>query len=395
MELQDLISPISQSEFLDKFWEKDVLHVSRKDSSYFSLLRNEQSLEETIQLFCREWGDVSLARAGTSAAECPYVSDPPDLRVIAKAFREKYTVVVNDLQLKNVGVAHLCRSIERAFFCRANVNAYLTNADSQGLKAHYDDDDVFILQLKGKKTWKIYRDHVELPIAKMAYVDALNRDSPYDMYELLPGDLLYLPRGVFHEAATEASVSLHLTVSLSTLRWVDLVCELVQASAEVDVDLRRSLSPSHLKGLAGEISVEADVRSLLDRMVSRASIDRVVHRLQDRLQQGLNRVALVDIVGVCEPDSLTESCRLELAPDQMCCVEHTESSCKLKTVGAEFEFPVSLAEIPRFLCTVKEFSPSELPGAISAKAKIEVAQQFLNRGFVVRRNSLRARRSSG
>ncbi|WP_456632780.1 JmjC domain-containing protein [Bradyrhizobium sp. USDA 10063] len=72
-------------------------------------------------------------------------------------------------------------------------------------------------RLKGKKTWKIYRDRVELPIAKMAYVDVLNRESPYDMYELLPGDLLYLPRGVFHEAATEASVSLHLTVSLSTL----------------------------------------------------------------------------------------------------------------------------------------------------------------------------------
>src|SRR2546425_4563239 len=103
MELRDLIAPVPPGHFFDRFWEKEVLYVSRNDLNYFPFLRGAQSLEEIIQFFCRQWGDVSLARAGTPASECPYLNAPPQLRAITQAFREKYTVVVNDLQLKDLG----------------------------------------------------------------------------------------------------------------------------------------------------------------------------------------------------------------------------------------------------------------------------------------------------
>lgn len=35
-------------------------------------------------------------------------------------------------------------------------NAYLTPAGSQGFAPHYDDIDAFILQLEGRKQWKVY-----------------------------------------------------------------------------------------------------------------------------------------------------------------------------------------------------------------------------------------------
>jgi len=35
-------------------------------------------------------------------------------------------------------------------------NCYLTPADSQGFSPHFDDIDAFILQLEGKKRWRVY-----------------------------------------------------------------------------------------------------------------------------------------------------------------------------------------------------------------------------------------------
>ena len=47
-------------------------------------------------------------------------------------------------------------SMERFWNCSTGCNVYLTPADSQGFSPHYDDIDAFILQLEGKKRWKVY-----------------------------------------------------------------------------------------------------------------------------------------------------------------------------------------------------------------------------------------------
>ena len=33
---------------------------------------------------------------------------------------------------------------------------YITPADAQGFAPHYDDVDVFILQVEGRKLWRLY-----------------------------------------------------------------------------------------------------------------------------------------------------------------------------------------------------------------------------------------------
>ncbi|MEA2823030.1 MAG: bifunctional lysine-specific demethylase and histidyl-hydroxylase [Bradyrhizobium sp.] len=385
MDLRELIAPISPEQFFDRFWEKEVLNVSRNEPSYFPFLTGEQSLEEIIQLFCHEWGDVSLARAGTSAAECPYLTGSPDLQTIAKAFQDKYTVVINDLQVKNIAIGRLCRSLERAIFCRANVNAYLTNTDSQGLRAHYDDDDVFILQIKGEKSWKTYKEPSILPLPGMAYAELGDERSEYDAFKLRPGDLLYIPRGVYHEAITGEQPSLHLTVSLSTFRWNDFVKELVQLSAEDNMALRRSLPPSLLMGTRAERPIDVfDFRAAFESMLNNDRVRKAVRSLQDRLHSGVKQITPIPLVDQARSDLLTENTVLRLAPDQICCVEQADQKCKLKAIGAVFEFPGDMVELARFVCTADLFTPKDLPGALSAKAKVDIATQFIDRGLLVR-----------
>src|SRR5260370_2775967 len=282
MELHELLAPLSEDEFFDRFWEKEVLSVSRNNPKFFTFLDGESSLEGIIQRFCRQWGDVSLARAGTRPEECPYINGSPDLRVIRQAFHDKYTVVVNDLQLKDTAIAGFCRNMERSFFCRANVNAYLTNCASQGLKAHYDDDDVFILQLRGRKAWCLYTERAELPMANMPYTEIVKEGSQFDLVNLNPRDVLYLPRGVVHEATTGEALSLHLTLSLNTMRWAHLLEEAVRVVAEDNVKLRRSVSPRILQAGACPSDDFHSLQTLRDALFDLTATQRAICSIQTR-----------------------------------------------------------------------------------------------------------------
>lgn len=46
--------------------------------------------------------------------------------------------------------------LQEYFGTFVGANAYLTPPDSQGFAPHYDDIEAFILQIEGKKHWKLY-----------------------------------------------------------------------------------------------------------------------------------------------------------------------------------------------------------------------------------------------
>ena len=48
-------------------------------------------------------------------------------------------------------------TLQEYFQCMTGANVYLTPANSQGCAPHYDDIEAFVLQVEGKKRWKIYK----------------------------------------------------------------------------------------------------------------------------------------------------------------------------------------------------------------------------------------------
>ena len=103
------------------------------------------------------------------------------------------------------------------FGSMVGANMYLTPGGTQGFAPHYDDVEVFIVQLEGKKRWRLYE-----PINQS---DVLPRfSSPNFSQEeigeptldvvLEAGDLLYFPRGTIHQGnCHEDAHSLHITFS--------------------------------------------------------------------------------------------------------------------------------------------------------------------------------------
>lgn len=242
MSLSHALGSFDSDIFFREYWEKNVLHIGTDSADRFDPISQELDLNKIIWRSCREWGDVSLAKSNASYQDVSYGQNDPCFETIISAYSEGYTVVINNMQTKVESIATYCRAIENDLFCRVTANLYLTQTESQGLNSHYDDDDVFVLQLAGKKKWKIYDSSEFLPLRDAPYVEPTNSHRLVNEYTLNKGDFLYVPRGVVHDARSFEEPSLHLTISLRTITWYELLSKHLETSA-TNIDRFRNSIP--------------------------------------------------------------------------------------------------------------------------------------------------------
>lgn len=113
----------------------------------------------------------------------------------------------------------LSASLQEFFQCFVGSNSYLTPPNSQGFAPHYDDIEAFILQVEGKKRWRLYKPksrNETLPRYSSANFSQEEIGDPILDTIVEPGDLLYFPRGTIHQGDTFGlnQHSLHITLSV-------------------------------------------------------------------------------------------------------------------------------------------------------------------------------------
>ncbi|MFJ6956406.1 AlkA N-terminal domain-containing protein, partial [Micromonospora aurantiaca (nom. illeg.)] len=168
-----------------------------------------------------------------------------DEKVLA-LYADGATLVLQGLHRTWPAIVDFARDLGTALAQPLQVNAYLTPAGSQGFATHYDTHDVFVLQVDGRKHWRIHPPVLADPLERQPWggradeVSATAEGRPELDVVLEPGDALYLPRGWLHSAQAQESSSLHLTVGIRALTRYAVVEELLALAAE-DARLRASL----------------------------------------------------------------------------------------------------------------------------------------------------------
>ncbi|MFI7607697.1 cupin domain-containing protein [Micromonospora sp. NPDC049366] len=156
------------------------------------------------------------------------------------------TLVLQGLHRLWPALIDFTRDLSLALAQPLQVNAYLTPPGNQGFATHYDTHDVFVLQVDGRKHWRIHPPVLPDPLERQPWGGradevAATAQGPAALDVVLaPGDALYLPRGWLHSAQAQESSSLHLTVGVRALTRYALVEELLALAAE-DPRLRASL----------------------------------------------------------------------------------------------------------------------------------------------------------
>jgi hypothetical protein len=360
--LDRLFQPMPGGEFMASVWEQRHLHLQRGDDAYFADILRDVAVGERIWRAQGSWAGFSLGRSSTSPRECAYLNQPLTEAGVRAALGEGYTLVVNDVQNAATAVARLCREMEAVFCARANANLYLTPAGCQGLDAHYDDQDVFVLQLEGAKVWHLYEGAGRvLPLDDEEYRQPAMDGRAPTRITLAPGDVLYIPRGVVHEAHTESSSSLHMTVSVSSIRWASFVARLCEAIARSEAFLRQAIPPAVLRGEASISNRQWDdlLSTLWPHMRQSEMATQALGVLRSQVVQSMRRLPSGCPL-LPAPGGDSREGRFRVAPDQVWFLTSGDGVLTLSFIGADMTLPHRFEPVVRRICNGEPFDVETL-----------------------------------
>lgn len=298
-----VINPNPVEEFMASFWEKKPFLVQRNDPSYYANLLSRELIDEMLRKHNIEYTknlDVTSYREGVRETHNPDGRAlPPDVWAF---YEEGCSIRMLNPQTYLPGVYEMNVKLQEFFHCMTGSNFYLTPPNSQGFAPHYDDIEAFVLQIEGRKHWKLYSPRTASEVLARVSSPNFSQEeigNPIMEVTLEPGDLLYFPRGIIHQASTvPGNHSLHVTMSVYQKNcWADLM-ELflphaLSQAAENHLELRRGI-PQDLHQHFGIVHSDAEtptrtelvkkIKSLFDAIFSEEAIDVAVDQLAKRFQ---------------------------------------------------------------------------------------------------------------
>ncbi len=192
--------------------------------------RNESpvTLGHLHHIVCSRLGHPFVRAVHAGGQKTPTLSErlgqlpAPGVLDLAAVHEHRSTVIVQHLDWLVDEVRRAAHGLARWTHCLVSVNAYLSPPGSQGLAPHFDAHGVLVLQIDGKKLWRLHHQVVIDPDADMTS-DSLGLSQrelavadPVELF-LEEGDLLWLPAGYVHEAQATEATSTHLTFSFQPL----------------------------------------------------------------------------------------------------------------------------------------------------------------------------------
>jgi hypothetical protein len=185
-----------------------------------------------------------------------------DPAALMAGLREGATLIVDAVNEISPPLQRLCAGLSAEFAASCQANLYASWGATQGFDVHWDDHEVFVLQLEGRKEWALYGVTERWPTRRGAGADAPRPETPVERFVLGPGEVLYLPRGCWHAAVGLGEPTLHLTVGLTRKSGADLLHWLA------DELLTEDLVRADLPFEAGPVRLGERVAELLARVAA-------------------------------------------------------------------------------------------------------------------------------
>jgi ribosomal protein L16 Arg81 hydroxylase len=155
----------------------------------------------------------------------------------------------------------LCQSIRSTLREQIKVGAIVTTGKGGAFKLHFDPEDLIILQVEGRKRWKIFGPPVVNPVAGMKSSITPPPEDRLLFDEILEaGDFLFLPAGNWHRCENESPRSLHLGIFFQPPNGLDVIKALTSkllSDEQIRMPLTRHDDTSNLSTLENDIKARA------------------------------------------------------------------------------------------------------------------------------------------
>ena len=186
----------------------------------------------------------------------------PDPAKVENFIRKGASLVLNDLVYLSKEIEGLASDLQIITNGRCQANLYFSMQSHQAFAPHFDTHDVFALHCEGEKRWNIYenfeKDPINHPIYKQELSDKTEKPGKIiDQVLLKPGDLLYLPRGQFHDALASKNGAIHIAFGITYLKPIDIFQYYYDQLIVNDYfrsDIREINSTNEIKDIHNEIT---------------------------------------------------------------------------------------------------------------------------------------------
>ncbi|XP_019723520.1 ribosomal oxygenase 1 [Hippocampus comes] len=283
---QWLISPIPTKAFFRETWEKKPVLVQRKNPNYYKGIFSTEEFDRILRQEDVQYGvnlDVTSYTDGKRETHNPPGRALP--YTVWDFYENGCSLRMLNPQAFSSTVWNVLSILQEHFGSMAGANVYLTPPDTQGFAPHYDDIEAFVIQLEGKKHWRVYNprsDDEVLPVLSSPNFNQAEIGKPILEVVLEAGDLLYFPRGFIHQGDCLPDVhSLHITISsYQKNSWGDLLLKMVPTALEIameeDVEFRQGLPLDYLSYMGVQNSDKDDPRrakffSKIDNLMNKLS----------------------------------------------------------------------------------------------------------------------------
>jgi hypothetical protein len=239
-----LLAPVPLAKFFAQSWGEHALRVPGARNKYTGLF-GWQDLNHLLATQRLEPPRLRLAKHGAGAATLesflqyrvnnsgkrqPHL----DVRALNRQLAGGATLNLNAVHEMHPSLAALAKAFARLFLVEPQINLYASFGRQPGFGPHWDDHDVFVLQLAGQKRWLLYGESRRYPLYRDARPNEMQPLKPLARYRLRAGDLLYIPRGHWHDAIAVGEPTLHLTLGVATLTGVDFLRWLADDARSVE-----------------------------------------------------------------------------------------------------------------------------------------------------------------
>jgi ribosomal protein L16 Arg81 hydroxylase len=384
---EHLVAPLTIEDFFQSYWEKSFVHSQHKEASYFDEVLTIADIDQFLSQQNLMPDGIRIMDKGTNIPSADWTRSDTllngsttriavDNEKLFKLFNNGKTIIISSAEKSIPRLAGACSIIEQQLKFRVQANIYITPPGSQGFAIHYDPHDIFLMQIKGPKTWRIYDSGEDLPVTSEAF-----RKEPelISKFEINSGDFLYIPRGTPHEAYSSAVSTIHVNFSLKPIYGYQLVEGLARLAADEYKFFRQTI-PHGFQN-------EDDKKAYLDKF--KAKLNELIEQvspivLLEKQKRHFVTSQLLNYEGRLISALELENITLETVVSRRNGFTTMHGNSQNALV---IQFGEQKLNVPTFIerdvfLQNSPFKIGEIQGLISNQGKLDIARQLIEAGFL-------------
>ena len=294
--LEEILHPVTPAQFRADHEGRQPLHIPAADGSdkralltwdAFNGLLNQSNVWDSERLKLMRHDDAvppeQYCRRKRTPEGMIWRPSPAKVEVFLSAGA---SILANDVMTLHSPITHAGVALGEALAAEVGASVFCSFKGGRAVATHYDVHEVFAVQTEGEKVWNLYEGRVINPVGYppgMTQTD-FNKDCGrlVSTITMKPGDVLYMPRGFYHDTVTPDQPSLHVSFTVMPLTGRSIL-SLLDGPALQDAAFRAWLPAADAEGGALLQTRLSELATRLAGIVASPAFRDEVALLQRRL----------------------------------------------------------------------------------------------------------------